>query len=301
MGDEATLVEQAEHGDLEGVRSRYRDRPPAEVEAAADHLREADHYELAAELYRHLLRDGETAASHFGLGQCAGKMYQYGPALQHLERAFALEPGRVEGAEYYAYILERHERWDLADTMYRRALSGPNGDDLWTRSHYAWFLEKAGRATEARAAYDDVLQRNPAYSWALKRYALFLLASGEADAAGGLLADAVGRFPANPFVRLNQYEFLILAGDGAGADRVAAQLAAFDLSAALRLTVELFGYYRTVLLAGKTDSEWRSGWEARVDLLDETVHRDFDDLTTALDPSGPAAEEWAGLVRRLLK
>src|SRR5918997_4293983 len=181
------LVELARGKDFDEVLARFREHPTDEVLAAADWLREDDIYNVAIELYRWLLEQEESSAAHFGIGQCHGKIYDYDTALHHLDRAFGLDPERSEGASYYAYILERHGRMEDADRWYRQALAGAEADDLWARSHYAWFLEKWGRTDDARGAYEDVLERNPAYTWASKRYAAMLHRLGEEERAKSLL------------------------------------------------------------------------------------------------------------------
>ena len=169
--------------------------------------------ERAAELYRSLLVREESAAAHFGLGQCLGKLYDFDAALTHLDRAFALDPARSEGASYYAYVLERHGRMDDADRWYRHALAGADADDLWARSHHAWFLEKWGRTHDACGVYEDVLRRNPSYTWAVKRYALLLHRLGRPGKARALLRDTVDWAPGNRFAALNYLEYLLLTGD----------------------------------------------------------------------------------------
>src|SRR3954465_5111502 len=190
--------------------------------AAADRLREDDLYNQAIEIYTRLLEeDGDSADAHFGIGQCYGKVYDYERALEHLDKAFAQDPRRSEGASYYAYILERHGRMDEADKWYRQALAGAEADDLWARSHHAWFLEKWGRTDEACRAYDDVLERNAAHTWTIKRYALLLHRLGAPGPAGPPPPDGSGRarpllrdaVPGNKFAALNYLEYLLFTDD----------------------------------------------------------------------------------------
>ena len=94
------------------VIARFRGSSPDGVLLVADWLREEDIYNVAIELYRWLLEVNESAAVHFGIGQCFGKIYDYDTALVHLDQAFREDPQRSEGASYYAYILERHERME---------------------------------------------------------------------------------------------------------------------------------------------------------------------------------------------
>ena len=113
------LVEAASAGDLAAVAAGYKDAPLAEVKEAAEILREADAYKTAIELYSWLLAQGAGDADvEFGIGQCHGKSYDFETALPHLRRAFEADPGRVRGANYYAYILERNGLFDEAGHWY---------------------------------------------------------------------------------------------------------------------------------------------------------------------------------------
>jgi tetratricopeptide (TPR) repeat protein len=277
----------------------------ATVKAAAEFLREADAYKTAIAAYSWLIDAGAGDADvEFGLGQCYGKAYDFDTALLHLERAFKTDPSRVKGANYYAYILERHGRYDEAGQWYDVAVANPVGgpEDLWTRSHRCWFLEKAGRDDEARAAYAEFLTENPTYTWAVKRYGLLLARLGHREHAEGVMRAAVERMPASPFPKLNLLEFLLLSGQS---DEYEAALETLGDRAALSLpvqvTVDLFEYFRQVLLPGRSDPALLGALEAKAASLPESVHRDFDDLTEALAARGGDTAEWSRLLQLLLK
>jgi tetratricopeptide (TPR) repeat protein len=295
-----SLIQLAQAKDFDGVRARFRDHPPDEVLAAADVLREDDIYNVAIELYDWLLEQAPSAAVHFGIGQCYGKIYEYDQALSHLDKAFAEDPGRSEGASYYAYILERHERMEDADRWYRQALDGAEADDLWARSHYAWFLEKWGKTDDAKRTYDDVLERNPAYTWASKRYASLLDRLGEPDRAKALLRRSVEQSPGNRFAQLNYLEYLLLTDDP-DYSAYRESLDTSDGPAWYPVMVDLFDIYRDDLLSGDPDRERIGAWEAEAEKLKDSVHRDFDDLTAKLEQSGGDVAEWRRLVQALLK
>jgi tetratricopeptide (TPR) repeat protein len=282
------------------VLARFRESPADEVLAVADWLREEDIYIVAIELYGWLLDVDESAAAHFGVGQCYGKIYDYDKALGHLEQAFAADPKRSEGASYYAYILERHERMEDADQWYRQALDGAERDDLWARSHYAWFLEKRGRYDDACRAYEDVLARNPAYTWAVKRYALLLLTLGQRDRARALMREAIDAAPGNRFAALNFLEFLLFTDDPEYSEfRASLDLA--DGPPWYPVVVELYDYYRDSLLTSCPDRDRRMALDASADALTDSVHRDFDDLTDKLADRGGDVGTWRELIGRLLK
>ena len=273
--------------------------------AEADRLREADAYKSAIDLYRSLLAEGvDDADIQFGLGQCLGKSYDFDGALVHLRAAFSADPGRVKGANYYAYILERAELYDEAGHWYDVAVANPVGgpEDLWTLSHRCWYLEKAGRTEEAKAAYEAFLAENPGYTWAVKRYALLLLEEGRRDQAEALVRGAVERMPGSPFPKLNLLEFMLLAGDDEGYEEALALVEDREvLPLPVQVTVGLFDYWRNVLAAGESDAAALERFETLAAQLHESVHRDFDDLTEALAARGGDTKEWSRLLQLLLK
>jgi tetratricopeptide (TPR) repeat protein len=267
--------------------------------ARAEELREADAYQSAIALYHQLLAEGhDTPDIQFGIGQCYGKSYQFDVALEHLRRAFSADPARVSGANYYAYILERNGLFDEAGRWYDVALAHPVGgpEDLWTRSHYCWYLEKAGRDADARAAYAAFLTANPTYTWGVKRYALLLLRQGAYDHAEGVMQAAVQRMPSSPFPKLNLLEFALLADRPELYDAALASLQPLDaLPLPVAVTADLFAWWRS------PSAEGSAALEAKAAELPESVHRDFDDLTEALAARGGDTKEWARLLHLLLK
>lgn len=273
--------------------------------AEADRLREADAYKSAIDLYRSLLAQGvDDADIQFGLGQCLGKSYDFEGALAHLRAAFEREPSRVTGANYYAYILERAGLYDEAGHWYDVAVANPVGgpEDLWTLSHRCWYLEKAGRGDEAKAAYEEFLAANPSYTWAVKRYALLLLAEGKRNEAEALVRGAVERMPGSPFPKLNLLEFMLLADDDAGYEEALALVGDRTLlGLPVQVTAELFDYWRNVLAPGRSDPEALERLENLAAQLPESVHRDFDDLTEALAARKGDVKEWSRLLQLLLK
>jgi tetratricopeptide (TPR) repeat protein len=294
------LMALAQEKSFDEVLAQFRDHPPDAVLTVADWLREDDIYNVAIELYRWLLEVDPSAAAEFGIGQCFGKIYDYEAALEHLDRAFRGDPERSEGASYYAYILERHERMDDADRWYRQAIGGAESEDLWARSHYAWFLEKWGRNDDACRAFEDVLERNPAYTWAVKRYALLLLRMDEHDRAKALVRGAKERAPGNRYAALNYLEFLLLTEDPEYPE-FRATMDAEGAPPWYGVMLDLLDYYRAHLITSSPDPERLRALEAAAGELDESVHRDFDDLTALLAERGGDVDTWRRLIQLLLK
>ena len=173
----------AQERQFDEVLAQFRSSPPDEVLAVADWLREEDIYNVAIELYTWLLDVDQSAAAQFGMGQCYGKIYEYDKALDHLDLAFARirsaarEPATTPTSSsatsaWMTRIAGIAKRW--------RARSEKTcGHARTTRG--SWRSGEDGR--RRCAAYEDVLERNPAYTWAVKRYAMLLLAIGERDRA----------------------------------------------------------------------------------------------------------------------
>jgi tetratricopeptide (TPR) repeat protein len=294
------LMRLAQGRDVDAVLGTFRSYGRDEVLAVADWLREEDIYRVAIELYRWLLDEADSAAANFGIGQCHGKIYDFDTALKYLDRAFAEEPERSEGASYYAYVLERHERMDEADRWYRVALAGAEADDLWAHSHYAWFLEKWGRTDAAVRTYQDVLERNPGYTWAVKRYALLLRRLGEGRRAWLLLKETAERTPGNKFAALNYLEYLLLTEDGEYPEfRASLELAGGPVW--YPVVVEMYDYFRDHLLSGTSDPGRLAAWHESADALTDSVHRDFEDLTALLTERDGDLNVWRGQVAALLK
>jgi tetratricopeptide (TPR) repeat protein len=297
---DSDLMRLAQEKAFEDVLAAFKERPPGEVLAVADWLREDDIYNVAIELYAWLLEVDPSAAAEFGIGQCYGKIYDYDKSLAHLDRAFEGDPERSDGASYYAYILERHERMEDADRWYRQALAGAEADDLWARSHYAWFLEKWGRDDDACNAFADVLERNPMYTWASKRYALLVERLGRHDDALAVIRAPMEQAPANKFAALNYLEFLLISDDPGYAD-FRASLDTAGAPAWYPVVVDLYDYYRDNLLPGNPDPERLEAIETAAGALKDSVHRDFDDLTAKLTAAGGDVDTWKREIQLLLK
>ena len=269
---------------------------------AAEYLRDQDVYKVALQLYEGLLREDDAKPDvHYGIGECCGKIYEYERALRHLRRAFELEPGRTRGANYLAYILERNLLMDEAAGWYRKAIAAGYGDDLWTLSHHAYFLEKHGKTREAERVYQDVLARNPAYTWAVKRYAVFLLKQGQPDRSEALMREALEKYGDRPFAPLNSLEYLILRERGQEYQSFRTSMGYDRLDVPYQVVVDLLDYFWHHLLRGTRDPARLEAFERRAHGLRDSVHRDFDDLTELLASRGGDLQEWRRLVDLLLR
>lgn len=295
---ENELMNLARNHEYEKILNQYQEYAIASIAEVADFLRTEDVYKVATKLYQHLLKHQQTADFHYGIGQCYGKTYDYATSLHHLEQAFTAN--RSEGANYYAYILERNFLMDRAYEWYQKALQRGYDTDLWTLSHYAYFLEKYNRIEAAEQAYNDVLTKNPAYTWAVKRYAVFLLKQNDSTRSMELMQDALHKFPNNPFVKLNYLEYLIIRGMLEEYNKYCQNLNYEELVLPFQILIDLFDYYCNFLLKGKTDRVKVKSYEEKVKIYKDGIHRDFDDLTDLLTSRNGDIVEWKRLIDILL-
>ena len=294
------LLELAQEKEYQQILDRYQDYPIETVSEVADYLREEDVYNVALSLYHYLLEREEASDYYYGIGQCYGKIYDYDRAIENLEKAFSLQEKR-EGANYYAYILERNFEMDRAAAWYEKALANGYDRDLWTVSHYAYFLEKYGKKTEAANYYERVLELNPAYTWAIKRYALFLLAEGQQQKSLELMQNALEKFPKNPFVKLNYLEYLIIRGMDSEYEAYLANLDYDNAPFPFQVLVDLFDYCWRYLLRGESNPEAAIAYEQKASQLKDSIHRDFDDLNQILTAQNGDLAEWKRLIQFLLQ
>lgn len=295
------LMDLAQSKEYEKILDVYQQQPLESVSKVADFLRDEDVYNVAMALYQYLLEQKETADYHYGIGQCYGKIYDYDTSLFHLKKAFESTENRTEGANYYAYILERKQMMDQAYEWYQKALKSGYENDLWTLSHYAYFLEKYNKTEEAKKAYEDVLTRNPAYTWAVKRYAIFLLNENEPEQSMKLMQDTLEKFPKNPFVKLNYLEYLIIRGMADEYNEYFQAMGYEQSPLPFQVLVDLFDYFWRYLINGKSDAEKVKAYEEKAKSLKDSVHRDFDDLNEILASKNGDMTEWKRLISFLLQ
>ncbi len=292
------LVDAKEHHTILNV---YQDYPIDMIAQAAEVLRDRDFYNIALPLYQYLLQRQEMAEFYYGIGQCYGKAYDCETSLTYLRQAFQLQPDRTEGTNYYAYILEKNLLMDQAEQWYHKALSNGYADDLWTLSHYAYFLEKNHQLNAAEHTYQDVLQRNPTYTWAMKRCALLMLKRNQPDRSVDLMKTAIEQHPKNPFVQLNYLEYLIICGDGATYEAHLRSLDYPQLVLPFQTLIDLFDYFWRYLLQGHSNPEKLIAYQQKVAALKDSIHRDFDDLNELLITNDGDLETWKQMTHLLVK
>lgn len=300
MGN-STLIELAQSKEYDKILNIYQQQPVEAVAKAADFLRGQDVYNVAITLYRYLLEQKESSDYHYGIGQCYGKIYNYKISLNHLKQAFDSQENRTEGTNYYAYILERSLFMDQAYEWYQKALKSGYDDDLWTLSHYAYFLEKYDKKEEAQKVYEDVLKKNPAYTWAVKRYAIFLLKENDAQQSMQLMLSALEEFPNNPFVKLNYLEYLIIREMSDEYEQYFQSLDYEHSPLPFQVLTDLFDYFWRYLIQGRADATKVKAYEEKVKGLEDSIHRDFDDLNEILVSKNGDMTEWKRLSNLLFK
>lgn len=299
--EDTSLMELVQSGDYGKIMSVYQKQPLKSVAAAADSLREGEVYNIAIALYQYLLEQKEDPDFYYGIGQCYGKLYDYETSLLYLNKAFNLEKDRSEGANYYAYILERNFLMDQAYEWYKKALTKGYENDLWTLSHYAYFLEKYNKKVEANQVYEDVLNRNSAYTWAVKRYAIFLLKENEPEQSMKLMQEALEKHPNNPFVKLNYLEYLIIRDLPNEYEEYLQNIGYEKAPLPFQVLIDLFDYFFRYLINGKSDNLKKKAYEEKAKQLQDTIHRDFDDLNEILIAKNGNITEWKRLIQFLVK
>lgn len=190
---------------------------------------------------------------------------------------------------------------DQAYEWYQKALKAGYDTDLWTLSHYAYFLEKYNKKAEAKQAYEDVLKQNPAYTWAVKRYAIFLLNENESEQSIKFMQAALEQFPNNPFVKLNYIEYLIIRGMGDEYEQYLQEINYAQAPLPFQLLVDLFDYFWRYLSNRKSNPEKVKAYEEKAQGLKDSIHRDFDDLNEILVAKNGDMAEWKRLIKFLLK
>jgi tetratricopeptide (TPR) repeat protein len=299
--ENTALMDLAQAKEYEKILDVHQQYPMESVASVADFLRNEDIYNVAMTLYQYLLEQKEAPDFHYGIGQCYGKNYDYDKSIFHLQKAFAPGEDRTEGSNYYAYILERKFLMDEAYEWYQKALKSGYDNDLWTLSHYAYFLEKYNKKEEAKKAYEDVLTINPAYTWAVKRYAIFLLKENQPEQSMKLMRDALDKFPNNPFVKLNYLEYLIIRGMTDEYNEYFQSMGYEKSPLPFQVLVDLFDYFERYLINGKSDEQKVKAYEEKAKKLKDSIHRDFDDLNEILIAKNGDMTEWKRLIQFLLK
>jgi hypothetical protein len=289
------LIQLAEAKSYSEILETYEDHDLSAIAEVAHLLRRQESYTVALSLYHYLLNHQNHADLHYGIGVCYGKTYQYEAALPHLSQAFEQE--RTEGTNYYAYILERNSLMEQANKWYEDALSNGYEDDLWTLSHYAYFLEKYNQPNAAEKAYEAVLKRNSNYSWAIKRYAIFLLRQNQRDRATQLM-QAAGN---TPFMQINYLEYLILQQDQTAYEEYLRSLDYDNLALPFQTIIDLLDYFWRYLLSGEVNATKLAEYYHKAQQLQDSIHRDFDDLNQLLTEHNGDLDTWQYLIQLLLK
>ena len=113
---------------------------------------------LAEEAERHareaIALDATRANAHFGLAAVLQGAGRFDAAIRSYERAFELEPSRVETLTYIAACKVEHQDLNGAECSARQALVADGGDQALSWALLAIALAQQGRDAEALVAFD---------------------------------------------------------------------------------------------------------------------------------------------------
>jgi len=276
-----------------------------ELVRAADSLRAQGYFRVPLALYDAVLGvDANDEDARLGKGISQGKLGRLSDARDTLRPLFMLSAKPRQHDGYWAYVLERTGDPDGATVWYERALAGLSADDPWVKGHYAYCLEKLGRIEEAHSAYCRVLAAHPQDSWARKRLALFSFRLGSPGAAWQLLEEGKVEARGLAMAHLNAAEVALIMGDQDRARRELVALRALPSAGpAHRLLVGLLCWVGGPTLGAELEDVSANYHEllARVEALDASVHRDFDDLGEVVRARRGDLQKWRALTAAFVK
>ena len=98
--------------------------------ALAELCEDREKYDFAITVYKIGLEHVEDALFHNGISYCQAKLGEYKPAIQHAERAVALDPGNAKLVSDLGYTLIEDGRAAEAEVHLRRAVELDPSDEL---------------------------------------------------------------------------------------------------------------------------------------------------------------------------
>ena len=128
---------------------------PSFAQGAA--LFEAGQYEAALAVYRDLAGDRPDAAALYNGALCLRQLGRYGEALQGFETALRLKPGAAHASVAMGWCLLHLGRAEEALARF----DAPAGSTLEARRGRAQALQLAGRLSDAKTAYQELLAADP--------------------------------------------------------------------------------------------------------------------------------------------
>ena len=98
--------------------------------ALAERCEDRKMYDFAITVYKIGLDHVEDALLHNGISYCQAKLGEYKPAIEHAERAVALDPGNAKLVSDLGYTLIEDGRAAEAEPHLRRAVKLDPNDEL---------------------------------------------------------------------------------------------------------------------------------------------------------------------------
>ncbi len=237
-------------GDVEGAAAAFRhaldlraDDAPALIRLADLEL-EQGRIEQAELLYERAAAVGDSAATAYGLGRVAEERAEYAVAIEHFERALALQPGATVIHYHLGQAYREQGRFDDAEQALARsgtarvAMADPLMHELTTLAIGASphltrgnAAAREGRLAEAEAAYRQAVAADATNPRAHQSLATVLVRRGNPEAALEHFGVAVRLEPENARA---QSDLGVLLGEFGRNDR-----ALENLGRALKLEPEL--------------------------------------------------------------
>lgn len=150
--------------------------------AKANELVEAGHLEQAAQrVMEHLRRNPNEPQGLAKIGEIAMLLGALGQSEHFLRQALARDPGNFETKRHLATVLNQQERLSEAEALL--AMLDRERSDAALVAAHANVLERLGRNTEARAAFDRLTEIQPGSPANWVALGHNLRAAGDVDAA----------------------------------------------------------------------------------------------------------------------
>ena len=149
------------------------------IDLSAAYLREGQFNEAYKNALKAVASDDQSSNAHYVLALVQQRLGQLESADAAYRKAISVDPRNPVALNAYGTFLCEQQRYDEADSYFRRALANPLYSTPWLALHNAGHCqEQAGQVNAAEIDYREALQRNPGYAPSLKSMARLSFAEG---------------------------------------------------------------------------------------------------------------------------